>query len=263
VQNNPKAFCLGLLGYPIAHSKSPGLMATFAHDAGIQGMEYPLFETPEFPLDRLSWWVESGSPRGFNVTLPYKQKINAWINRYTPAAEAVGAINTVAVMPNGDWVGHNTDSDGFWESLPVVWKNSLVKKALLLGAGGAARAVHHALTSRGWQVTVVYRSSQPAWATHTLPWEVVKNHPLGAYSLLVQATPLGSPAFPGVAPEMNWKTLNNNALAIDLVYHPSPTPWMVEASLSGARSQNGLAMLHAQAKKAWEFWKSSGVIPEI
>jgi shikimate dehydrogenase len=263
VPNKKTPVRLGLLGFPIAHSKSPGFAAEWALAEGISGVDYPLFETPEWPIDRQAWWDASGRPMGFNVTLPFKEQIGAWMDVWTPDAEAVGAINTVAVLPSGKWMGHNTDADGFWESLPAQWRSAHPGKGLLLGAGGAARAVHHALTSRGWTVEVVYRSQKPAWAMHTLPWDALKNHPLTGYALLVQATPLGSPAFPDVAPEMAWNTLDANTLAMDLVYHPSPTPWMSAALQQGAAVQDGVSMLRAQSKKAWEFWKSSGVIPEI
>ncbi len=254
---------LGLLGFPIAHSKSPGLAAEWALADGLSGVDYPLFETPEWPVGRQAWWEAAGCPLGFNVTVPFKEQIGTWVDAWTADAQAIGAINTVAVLPSGKWMGHNTDADGFWESLPPSFRSAVPGKVLLLGAGGAARAVHHALTIRGWFVAVVYRTKKPSWAIHTFPWSALNNHSLTGYAMLVQATPLGSPSFPDSSPEMAWKTLDANTLAVDLIYHPSPTPWMAAASQQGAPVQDGLSMLRAQSKKAWEFWKSSGVIPEI
>ncbi len=254
---------LGLMGHPIGHSQSPRLMEGFARAEQRTNVHYTLWDLPTWPASRLDWWESSGRPRGWNVTIPFKQRILPWLDAQTESAEAVGAVNTVAVMPDGSWLGHNTDADGFWEALQEVPNRPAAGHALLLGGGGAARAVHYALTSRGWTVEIAVRRPKEPWMAETIVWESLLQVNLSRFQLVVNATPLGSNSAPNEAPSINWESGNCSILLMDLVYTPSPTHFMQLAAQQGWTVQDGSGMLKQQAKKAWDFWKSSGVIPEI
>lgn len=254
---------LGLLGHPIGHSRSPQLMQEFARAAGIPVMEYRLWDEPRWPSSRSEWWERAGQPRGWNVTIPYKQSINAWLDAWTDEARAVGAVNTVAVLPDGTWLGHNTDADGFWESLRDFPHFPAVGEALVLGGGGAARAVHHALLTRGWKVVAAVRRLPEPWMSQSVPWEQLPQGDWSRFQLIVNATPLGGPLHPDDFASINWESINCNTQLMDLVYAPTPTRLMQIAMQKGLKVLDGNGMLKHQAKKAWDFWKSSGVIPEI
>lgn len=254
---------LGLMGHPIGHSQSPRLMEGFARAEQRSNLRYSLWDLPAWPASRLEWWESSGKPRGWNVTIPFKQNILPWLDAQTDSAQAVGAVNTVAVMPDGSWLGHNTDADGFWEALHEFPNLPAAGRALLLGGGGAARAVHFALTSRGWTVETAIRRAQEPWMEQTVAWESLFQVDLSRFQLVVNATPLGSQSAPNESPIINWESGNCRIHLMDLVYTPSPTRLMHLAAQQGWTVQDGSGMLRQQAKKAWNFWKSSGVIPEI
>lgn len=254
---------LGLMGHPIGHSQSPRLLEGFAHAELRTNIKYVLWDLPAWPSSRLEWWKTAGKPRGWNVTIPFKQHILPWLDAQTDSAQAIGAVNTVAVLPDGSWLGHNTDADGFWEALCEVPNLPATGHALLLGAGGAARAVYFALTSRGWTVQTAVRRPLEPWMGETVAWKSLPQVDLSRFQLVVNATPLGGPSAPTDFPTINWKSSNCSIHLMDLVYKPSPTRLMQLAAQQGWSIQDGSAMLQHQAKKAWDFWKSSGVIPEI
>lgn len=238
-------------------------MEGFARAEDRSNVNYALWDLPAWPSSRLEWWESAGKPGGWNVTIPFKQRILSWLDAQTDSALAVGAVNTVAVMPDGSWLGHNTDADGFWEAVHEVPNLPVAGRALLLGGGGAARAVHYALTSRGWTVETAIRRPKEPWMAETVAWESLLQVNLSRFQLVVNATPLGSQSAPNESPIINWESVNYSIHLMDLVYTPSPTRLMQLAAQQGWTVQDGSSMLRQQAKKAWDFWKSSGVIPEI
>ncbi|MFZ8866825.1 MAG: shikimate dehydrogenase family protein [Schleiferiaceae bacterium] len=249
----------GVIGAPIAHSQSPQLFAEF-------WAEHPwrdrlTYTKQHVAPDDLEDFLGSTSWAGFNVTLPHKQRILPFLHALTPTAEAMGAVNTVVRTAHG-WMGHNTDADGFWGMLAGRSDLDALKArpVLVLGNGGSARAVVHALASRGFRGQLACRQAQGGF-----PWPEVRysDLPAAPQGLVVQCTPLGmAPQVEDMPPLPAWGH-GQVALAIDLVYQPSETLFMRHMAELGAETASGAAMLRHQAKKAWDYWAEVLNIPHI
>jgi len=269
---------LGLIGFPLEHSYSQYLHERALESAGLEGT-YRLWEVPPLPGSREELLVKlsslrEGTIRGINVTIPHKESILPFIDRLTPTARAVGAVNTLFRDPQKDrLIGENTDSPGFWADVRKGWgkeKGGENRRALVLGAGGAARAVIHALITRDWSVTVAARRILQAeniaryFAGHGGAVEAchLSEHVLpGVEScrLIVNATPVG------MAPDTNrspwpptWEFPRTGAV-YDLVYNPPQTEFMRQAEEQGLEARNGSGMLVEQAALAFRCW--TGVEP--
>ena len=267
-------FRFGLIGYPLKHSLSPLLHQAALRAAGLQG-EYSLFEVPpseaDVRLPRLLATLRRGLLHGLNVTIPYKQRVMAWVDDLTDAARACGAVNTLYVV-RGRVVGHNTDAAGFWEDirqrLPMVQKGPW--RGLVLGAGGAARAVVYTLLKQGWPVHVVARRMEQArnlaghfqrqglGPVHIHPWEA-RTDPKAPWFqrdlpvLLVNATPVGMHPHIQASPwpvEGPWP----QGVIYDLIYNPRETRFLKAARRANLPAADGLGMLVWQAALAFERW---------
>ena len=190
---------------------------------------------------------------GFNVTVPYKQAIVPFLAALSPEAEAIGAVNTVVYTPAG-WLGHNTDASGFAKALLAWHPGPLPASALVLGTGGAAKAVVYALARLGVQATCVSRTKNAKCFTYKeLTPEMV-----AAYGLIINATPVGM--FPNIEamPSLPIKAIASNHTVIDLIYNPAETQLLAAAKKQGATTLNGLPMLIAQAEAAGDIWFGRG-----
>ncbi|MEN4010774.1 MAG: shikimate dehydrogenase [Chloroflexota bacterium] len=278
----PPFLRLGLTGYPIAHSLSPLLHLAALRAASLPG-EYRLYPVPPLPqgegqLRALLEGLRAPAAirlHGLNVTIPHKQVVLALLDDLTRTARAVGAVNTLW-FADGLLMGENTDVAGFWQDFEQCLRldgwDAAPAAALLIGAGGAARAVAYALISHGWQVALAARRLPQARRladdlNHLgLPGEVIPLR-LNAGSLanwrharaLINATPLGMAACPQDCPYPSELPLPENALVYDLVYHPPETPLLRRARAQSLRGFNGLGMLIEQARLAFVCW--SGFIP--
>ncbi|WP_456447739.1 shikimate dehydrogenase [Oceanithermus sp.] len=243
---------LGLIGDPVHHSRSPAMMNAALAAVGLSG-RYHLLPTPAEALAARLAEVRAEFA-GVNVTVPHKRRILPLLDELDPVAAAIGAANTI-VNREGRLVGHNTDADGFYWALE---REGLCSgEALVLGAGGAARAVVHALVTRGWLVGVYNRTLARAQSLveEVGGWLVVPQKLEKAVRrtpLLVNATSVGlddpqaSPLPPGVLPESGG--------VVDLVYRPLETRLLREARAAGLATQDGLAMLLGQGVRAFELW---------
>ncbi len=250
---------LGLVGYPLEHSLSPALHHAALQQCGLQG-EYLLY--PVHPADSATLYslvdrVRDREIQGLNVTIPHKRVIMGLLDELTTAAKAIGAVNTV-YHKDGKAVGHNTDFAGFRNDL-LRWL-PIVRSAIVLGAGGAARAVVYALGMIGCPVRVASRRMASALeleaqfpnvrATALDPQELSGI----AADLLVNATPAGM--LPNVD-TCAWPTklsLPAGAAVYDLVYNPAETRLIKQARAAGLRATNGLGMLIEQAALSFELW---------
>lgn len=260
-----KVWRLGLVGYPLGHSFSPILHKTALTAAGLTGV-YRLLPIPyieELPvvLDQ----IRSGELDGINITIPYKQAVLPYLDGLTASAQAIGAVNTV-YLKDGHLIGENTDAPGFWYDL--VWHIPEFKephqRALVLGAGGAARSVAFALAGQGWQVNVVSRrlaQAQNLAETLGFPnvstalWDAIhKTSYLNKFKLLVNATPVG--LYPAVkdSPLTPDAVLPQGMVVYDLIYNPARTQLIKTAQAQGNLALNGLGMLVNQAALAFETW---------
>lgn len=238
-----KVYHLGLLGRDIGYSRSPKLFEEIFHREGLEGSTYRLIDRPEVEpfvseVRRTDHWD------GFNVTTPYKTAIIPYLDRLDPLAAAVGAVNCVTCR-EGLLTGYNTDVEGFAVSLrEEVGERTLPSSALILGSGGASRAVRVALEQLGIPSETVSRS-------RGLTYDKLTPEQLAHTPLIVHATPLGSAKYPGAKPPLPYDALHPGQLLIDLTYEPEVTPFLAEGRAHGCRTANGLTMLRAQAEAAW------------
>lgn len=182
---------------------------------------------------------------GFNVTIPYKEKIIDYLDELSDEAEKIGAVNCVLIQ-NGKKTGYNTDAFGFEKTL-LLHRKKYHHSALILGSGGAAKAVKYVLDKHEILSKTVARSSEINF--ENLDAETVQNH-----YIIIQCTPVGT--FPNVEDclKFPFDALSKEHLIIDLIYNPNYTQFIINASEKGAKTVNGYYMLEQQAEKAWEIW---------
>lgn len=215
---------------------------------GIDGASYRLFPLPA--LVGLREWVMREGLDGFNVTIPYKEAVIPFLDELSPEARAIGAVNCVHVM-DGRLTGYNTDAPAFRETLLPHLK-PWHTHALVLGTGGASKAVCHVLHQLGIVPTLVSRTPEahPKAVSYTEAARLTESH-----LLVINTTPVGMypnvEATPWPRPDL-W---TERHLAYDLVYNPSPTRFLREASAQGAKAVGGLEMLHRQAELSWGKWR--------
>ena len=247
-----KVYHLGLLGHDIGYSRSPKLFEEIFHREGLLGSTYRLIDRPEVEpfvseVRRTDHWD------GFNVTTPYKTAIIPYLDRLDPLASAVGAVNCVTCR-EGLLTGYNTDVEGFAASLrEEIGAGPLPSSALILGSGGASRAVRVALEQLGIPSETVSRS-------RGLTYDKLTQEQLAHTPLIVHATPLGSAKYPGAKPPLPYDALHPGQLLIDLTYEPEVTPFLAEGRVHGCRTANGLTMLRAQAEAAWHHFRDQRII---
>ena len=244
----------GLIGYPLGHSFSRKFFTEKFEKEGIDA-QYLNFEIPsieEFPE------VIKNHPelRGLNVTIPYKQQVMQYLDDISEEAKAIGAVNVVkcqlsTVNCQPHLTGYNSDVIGFVESIqPLLQPHH--KKALILGTGGASKAIRYGLEKKlGIETLFVSRSAREGMITY----EEVTAEVLKEYEVIVNCSPVGM--FPHVdeCPALPYEAMNENNLLYDLVSNPLETLFMKKGAAQGATVKNGLEMLHLQAIASWEFWE--------
>ncbi len=259
----------GIMGWPISHSRSPALHNFWLDEHGIDGVYVPLPVRPEYLAQALRALPALGF-RGCNLTLPHKQTAMTIVDRVDALARRIGAMNTVIVAPDGSLEGSNTDVYGFRESLREAapdWHPE-AGAAVVLGAGGAARAVVAALIEAGVaEVRLVNRTmphaqrlAEDLWAASSrLPvyrWEE-RDAALAGAGLLVNTTSLGMAGEPGLAIDLALLPLA--AVVVDIVYVPLETALLAAARQRGNRTVDGLGMLLHQGRPGFEAWFGTSV----
>ncbi len=244
----------GLIGYPLAHSFSSEFFNRKFQREGIHA-EYLNFETEEVTEVRR---VVLSNPRlkGLNVTIPHKESILSLLDEVTPEAKAIGAVNAIRVERSPDnrhdykLVGDNTDYVGFRESIAPLLNPAKHLYALVLGTGGASKAVTYALTDLGMEWKLVSRTP----AKEQLGYDELSPEVLKKYTVIINATPVGT--FPNVnyCPSIPYDCLIPDHLLYDLVYNPEETLFLKKGKERGASVKNGREMLERQALAAWDFW---------
>ncbi|MET4142922.1 shikimate dehydrogenase [Pedobacter sp. UYP1] len=241
----------GLIGYPLAHSFSKKFFTEKFQEEGIAGHQYELF-----PIENITAVVSliaaDDSLSGLNVTIPHKVGVMAYLNELDPAAETIGAVNCISIQHQDGktWLkGYNTDAYGFQESLrPYLKKHHT--HALILGDGGAAKAVKYVLDQLQLTYLSVVRSAAPDAILYSeLTAEIFQQ-----YQVIINTTPLGT--FPNIeaAPAIPYEWITDQHLAYDLVYNPEETEFLKRAKAKGAAIKNGFEMLQLQAERSWFIW---------
>ena len=236
---------LGLVGRNISYSFSKTYFEDKFQKLGLKNCSYDLFDLPNIEL--ITNVFNNDDLTGLNVTQPYKVAILPYLDALSAEALAIGAVNTILIK-DGKKTGYNTDAFGFEQSL-LMMKKDHHKKALILGDGGAAKAVKFVLNEYNIPFKVISRNSLDNF--ENLSENCVQNH-----DIIIQCTPVGT--FPNVEKHLPFpfQALTNNHLVMDLIYNPAETEFLKKAAHFGAKTINGQYMLEQQAEKAWQIWNS-------
>ena len=236
----------GLIGRNISYSFSKSYFAEKFINENIVDAVYNVFDLQQ--IDEVEKIFATEGLVGFNVTIPYKQEIIPFLDELSPEAKKIGAVNTVLIK-DGKRIGHNTDCYGFHHSiLPLLEPHH--KKALVLGNGGAAKAVFYILDELNIDYRIVSRNP----TEEQLSYENLNEKIVTEFPILINCSPVGT--FPNIenAPLLPYQFITKNHLLYDLIYNPPVTKFLENGQNNGAKIKNGHEMLVLQAEKAWEIW---------
>lgn len=240
----------GLIGYPLGHSFSKSYFNEKFENEKIDA-EYINFEIPT--LDSLPEILASNPElKGLNVTIPYKEKVISYLDSISPEARAIGAVNVIRVDHKGNNTflkGFNSDVIGFTKSIEPLLER-FHKKALILGTGGASKAINFGLKSLGLETVFVSRFERPG----TIQYSQITPDIIQEYNVIVNCTPCGMYPHIDECPQLPYEAITSKNLLYDLLYNPDETLFMKKGALHGATVKNGLEMLLLQAFASWEFW---------
>ncbi len=241
----------GIVGHPLGHSFSKTFFTEKFSKEGIQA-EYLNFDISD--ISHLTEVLETHPHLcGLNVTLPYKEEIIPYLDALDENAKEIGAVNVVRIDPDGTLKGFNSDIIGFTESLrPLLRAHH--KSALILGTGGASRAVKVGLKRLDIEWKYVSRHAQQ----DILDYQMLNDEILSAYTLIVNCTPLGMFPNEDSCPDIPYEFLTSRHLLFDLVYNPEESLFLRKGKAQGCTTCNGLEMLHLQAVASWNIWNSKG-----
>lgn len=241
----------GLIGYPLGHSFSISYFNQMFQDEGIDAV-YENFEIPT--IDALPEVLDSNpNLRGLNVTIPYKEKVLPFLDSVSPEARAIGAVNVIRVTHEGNNVklkGYNSDVIGFTKSIESMLDKKWHKKALILGTGGASKAIDYGLRNLGLETVFVSRYERPG----TIQYSTITPEVIQEYNVVVNCTPMGMYPKTEVCPLLPYEAMDQHTILYDLIYNPDETKFMKQGKKYGAQTKNGLEMLLLQAFASWEFW---------
>lgn len=243
----------GLIGFPLGHSFSKRFYDEKIARQRISDIEYHLFplkDVRHFP----SLYDNDPSVHGFNVTIPHKQSVIPFLDSISEEATQIGAVNCIRIdRANGQRVltGHNTDVYGFEKSLTPLLKPHH-HQSLVLGNGGAAKAVVFVLQKLGIQVQLVSRTKE----AHTLTYAELNEEIVRAHPLIINCSPVGTYPAIGDAPDIPYAAITAQHYLYDLIYNPAETVFLKKGREKGASTKNGHEMLVLQAEKNWEIWLS-------
>ena len=236
----------GIIGYPLGHSFSRGFFTEKFAREGIDA-QYLNFEIPDVAMLR-DVLRDNPELRGLNVTLPHKQAVIPLLDEMSDEAREIGAVNVIRIR-DGRLRGYNSDIIGFSESIKPLLKPHHTK-ALVLGTGGASKAICVGLTRLGLELTYVSRTPREGMITY----EDLTPEVMAEYTVIVNCSPVGMYPKVDAAPAIPYECLTPRHLLFDLVYNPEDTLFMQKGRAHGATVKNGLEMLHLQAIASWRFW---------
>jgi len=234
----------GLIGKTLSHSFSEGYFNDKFHKEDINDAEYKNFELSN--ISEFTDLISKIKLSGLNVTTPYKESIIPFLDELTPHANAIGAVNTIQFKDN-KLIGHNTDTIGFLQSIyPLLNKRN---KALILGNGGASKAIQYVLKILNIEYKIVSRKS-------SFDYLDISSESIGYYDIIINTTPLGT--HPKIAdfPQIPYKELNENHLLFDVIYNPTESAFLRFGKTKNCSIKNGLEMLEIQAESSWNIWNS-------
>lgn len=242
----------GLIGYPLGHSFSISFFNEKFQNEGIDAT----YENFEIPSIEVFPEILDSNPNlcGLNVTIPYKEKVIGLLDSLSKEAQEIGAVNVIKVTHKGNkriLKGYNSDVIGFTRSIEPLLER-FHKKALILGTGGASKAVEYGLKSLGLETIKVSRSEKP----ETLQYSQITAETIKEYNVIVNCTPCGMYPHADECPDLPYEAMDSRTLLYDLIYNPDETLFMKKGKVRGAIVKNGLEMLLLQAFASWDFWNS-------
>ena len=239
----------GLLGRDIDYSFSKTYFTEKFEREERLTFSYENFDLPN--LKDFKALLSQSDLKGMNVTIPYKEEVIPFLDALDEVAEAIGAVNTIVFNTNGTTKGYNTDYIGFRDSITPVLRDDITS-ALILGTGGASKAVVFALQKMGIKTQYVSRKK----TAKSIGYDDVTSLILNTHKLIVNCTPIGT--FPNIdlKPALNYNLLTSEHVLFDLIYNPSETSFLKEGLLQGATIANGASMLVGQAEASWSLWNS-------
>ena len=241
----------GLIGYPLGHSFSISFHNQRFADEGINA-KYLNFEISS--IDDLPAVLGSNPElKGLNVTIPYKEKVIPFLDYVSPEARAIGAVNVIRVVHEGKKIilrGYNSDVIGFTQSIEPMLE-PYHKKALVLGTGGASKAIAYGLRSLGLECVFVSRYERP----DTIQYNRITPEIVKEYNVIVNCTPMGMFPKTDECPLLPYEAMDERNILYDLIYNPDETLFMRRGAEHGAAVKNGLEMLLLQAFASWDFWQ--------
>jgi shikimate dehydrogenase len=238
----------GLIGKSLTHSFSKTYFEDKFKNENIESCSYMLFELSN--INDIKKLVNDNNLNGFNVTIPFKESIIPFIDELSDEAKAIGAVNTVLVK-NNRLIGHNTDAFGFKQSVKPFIKNHH-ERVLILGTGGAAKAVDYVLQEMGINTLFVSRTPN----AKQINYEQISEYVIKYHYLIINCSPVGM--FPNIdkKPNIPYNYLTEKHTLIDLIYNPTATEFLKEGKKRGCDVLNGLSMLQQQAEQSWRIWNS-------
>jgi shikimate dehydrogenase len=237
----------GLIGYPLSHSFSKKFFTEKFEKEGLQDCRYELFPIPSIG-DLPQVFHDQPGLKGLNVTIPYKEQVLSFLDEQDEVVRRIKACNCIAIS-RGKRKGHNTDVTGFERSLKTRWHHEH-RNALILGTGGAAKAVEYVLEKLG--ISYKYVSRKPL-AGH-FSYKELTPSVIATHTLIINTTPLGTYPAVSEAPPIPYESITSSHYLFDLVYNPEKTLFLQKGEEHGAVTRNGYDMLLIQAEESWKIW---------
>jgi len=241
----------GLIGYPLTHSFSERYFTEKFSKEGYTACTYSAY--PISDISELKNLLQDTELLGLNVTIPYKEQVLSYLDELDSVSESVAAVNTIKIIREGTALslkGYNTDVEGFTLSLQAFLAGYLPESALVLGTGGASKAVRYSLENMGIRTVMISRDPHKG----DMSYADLTQKTIGEYHLIINTTPLGT--FPDTekSPDIPYGYLGPEHYLFDLVYNPAETRFLELGKKQGARITNGYMMLLSQAEASWRIW---------
>ena len=232
----------GLIGKSLEHSFSSQYFNEKFFKEGITDTQYLNFELKD--ISEFTELIKTHKLSGLNITIPYKESIIPFLDELNEEAKEMGAVNTIQFR-NGKTIGHNTDHIGFTNSIKPLLEDR--NKAIILGDGGAAKAIKYALKKLNIEYKTINRNT-------SFDYLDITKQITGYYTIIINTTPVGS--YPNINnfPKIPYEYLNQNYLLFDLIYNPNETKFLAYGKAKNAQTKNGLEMLQLQAEESWNIW---------
>lgn len=239
----------GLLGKNISYSFSRGYFSEKFKNLNLKKHEYMNFDIQNIQ-EFSSIIKETENLKGMNVTIPYKEEIIPFLNKLDKTAKKIGAVNTIKFTKRGNLKGYNSDVVGFENSiLPLLKKHH--KKALILGTGGASKAIAYALKRNSIKYKFVSRNPEKK---KEISYQSLTQEIIEEFTIIINSTPLGTSPDIELCPNIPYQFINKNHLLYDLIYNPEVSTFLSKGNKNGAITKNGLEMLELQAEESWRIW---------